>query len=74
LKPVPPPPERAALRRRWVYDFLTPTENAAWKAGEWQTMDITLLRGSDLDLTPPEYAFGDLPVDPSAVPGGTKLV
>jgi hypothetical protein len=26
-----------------VYGFLTPTENAAKEAGEWQTMDITLL-------------------------------
>jgi hypothetical protein len=26
-----------------VYGFLTPTENAAKKAGEWQSMDITLL-------------------------------
>ncbi|MFH1964602.1 MAG: DUF1080 domain-containing protein [Acidobacteriota bacterium] len=26
-----------------VYGFITPTENAAKKAGEWQTMDITLL-------------------------------
>jgi len=26
-----------------VYGFLTPTENTAKKAGEWQTMDITLV-------------------------------
>ena len=26
-----------------VYGFITPTENAAKKAGEWQSMDITLL-------------------------------
>jgi len=26
-----------------IYGFITPTENAAKKAGEWQTMDITLL-------------------------------
>jgi 3-keto-disaccharide hydrolase len=26
-----------------VYGFITPTENTAKKAGEWQTMDITLL-------------------------------
>ena len=26
-----------------VYGFITPTENAAKEAGEWQTMDITLL-------------------------------
>ena len=26
-----------------VYGFITPTENAAREAGEWQTMDITLL-------------------------------
>ncbi|MCG6927710.1 MAG: Gfo/Idh/MocA family oxidoreductase [Acidobacteria bacterium] len=32
------------------------------------------LRGSTLDLTPPEYAFGDLPAAPPAVPGVTKLV
>ena len=32
------------------------------------------LRGSELDLTPPEYAFGDLPAAPPAVPGVTKLV
>jgi hypothetical protein len=26
-----------------VYGFIAPTENAARKAGEWQSMDITLL-------------------------------
>ncbi len=32
------------------------------------------LQRSALDLTPPEYAFGDLPVDPPAVPGVTKMI
>jgi myo-inositol 2-dehydrogenase/D-chiro-inositol 1-dehydrogenase len=32
------------------------------------------LRSSALDLTPPEYAFGELPVDPPAIPGTTKLI
>ena len=29
---------------------------------------------SKLDLTPPKYEFGDLPVRPIAVPGKTKLI
>jgi len=29
---------------------------------------------SQLDLTPPHYEFGDLPVEPVAMPGQTKLV
>lgn len=33
-----------------------------------------VMRASELDLTPPAYEFGDLPVDPPAVPGTTKLV
>lgn len=32
------------------------------------------LERSALDLTPPEYTFGDLPVAPVAVPGVTKVV
>jgi len=33
-----------------------------------------VMNESKLDLTPPEYAFGDLPVAPVAVPGQTPLV
>jgi len=32
------------------------------------------MKASKLDLTPPSYKFGDLPVRPVAVPGKTKLV
>jgi len=32
------------------------------------------MNASTLDLSPPEYEFGDLPVRPAAVPGKTKLV
>jgi predicted dehydrogenase len=32
------------------------------------------MKSSQLDLTPPKYEFGDLPVRPIAVPGKTKLV
>ncbi|MBM4085635.1 MAG: Gfo/Idh/MocA family oxidoreductase [Planctomycetes bacterium] len=32
------------------------------------------LKASKLDLTPPKYEFGDLPVEPVAVPGKTPLV
>ena len=32
------------------------------------------LKKSELDLTPKEYKFGDLEVDPPAKPGTTKLV
>ncbi len=32
------------------------------------------LQRSELDLAPKQYAFGDLPVDPVAVPGTTKLI
>ena len=32
------------------------------------------MNASKLDLSPPEYEFGDLPVRPAAVPGKTKLV
>ena len=32
------------------------------------------MKASKLDLTPPKYEFGDLPVRPVAVPGKTKLV
>ena len=31
-------------------------------------------QASKLDLSPAKYEFGDLPVDPPAVPGQTKLV
>ena len=33
-----------------------------------------VMNASKLDLTPPKYEFGDLPVQPVAVPGKTKLV
>jgi len=33
-----------------------------------------VLNASQLDLTPPAYEFGDLPIDPVPVPGITKLV
>ncbi len=33
-----------------------------------------VMKASKLDLTPPKYEFGDLPVRPVAVPGKTKLV
>ena len=33
-----------------------------------------VMNASRLDLTPPKYEFGDLPVRPVAVPGKTKLV
>ena len=33
-----------------------------------------LMKKSKLDLTPPSYTFGDLPVAPVAVPGDTPLV
>lgn len=33
-----------------------------------------VMNASKLDLTPPKYEFGDLPVRPAAVPGETKLV
>ncbi len=32
-----------------------------------------VMNASKLDLSPPEYEFGDLPVRPAAVPGKTKL-
>jgi len=32
------------------------------------------MNSSKLDLTPPRYEFGDLPVEPVAVPGKTQLV
>ncbi len=32
------------------------------------------MNASKLDLSPPKYEFGDLPVRPAAVPGKTKLV
>jgi len=32
------------------------------------------LNASKLDLTPPEYQFGDLPMPPVAVPGKTQLI
>jgi len=32
------------------------------------------MEASKLDLTPPKYAFGDLPVAPVAVPGKTELI
>ena len=32
------------------------------------------LKKSALDLTPAEYKFGKLPVDPPAIPGVTKLI
>jgi len=33
-----------------------------------------LMNASQLDLTPPAYEFGDLPIEPVPVPGETKLV
>ncbi len=33
-----------------------------------------VMNASKLDLTPPKYEFGDLPVEPVAVPGTTPLV
>ena len=33
-----------------------------------------VMNTSKLDLTPPKYEFGDLPVQPIAVPGKTKLI
>ncbi len=33
-----------------------------------------VMNASKLDLSPPKYEFGDLPVRPAAVPGKTKLV
>ncbi|RMF85883.1 MAG: gfo/Idh/MocA family oxidoreductase, partial [Planctomycetota bacterium] len=33
-----------------------------------------LMKESQLDLSPPQYAFGDLPYDPVPMPGQTKLV
>ena len=33
-----------------------------------------VMNASELDLTPPAYEFGDLPVEPIAVPGETELV
>jgi predicted dehydrogenase len=32
------------------------------------------MKASELDLSPPKYEFGDLPVQPVAVPGKTELV
>jgi len=32
------------------------------------------MNASKLDLTPPKYEFGDLPVAPVPVPGKTQLV
>jgi hypothetical protein len=32
------------------------------------------LNASELDLTPPAYEMGDLPVGPVPMPGETKLV
>jgi len=32
------------------------------------------MNASKLDLTPPEYGFGDLPVRPVATPGKTELI
>jgi hypothetical protein len=33
-----------------------------------------VMNASKLDLSPPKYAFGDLPLDPVATPGKTELV
>ncbi len=33
-----------------------------------------VMKASKLDLTPPRYEFGDLPVVPVAVPGKTPLI
>lgn len=33
-----------------------------------------VMKASKLDLTPPRYEFGDLPVAPVAVPGKTPLI
>ncbi|MFH1745847.1 MAG: Gfo/Idh/MocA family oxidoreductase [Planctomycetota bacterium] len=33
-----------------------------------------LMNASELDLTPPKYEFGDLPVGPVPIPGVTKLI
>jgi len=33
-----------------------------------------VMNASQLDLTPPKFEFGDLPFDPVAIPGQTKLV
>jgi len=33
-----------------------------------------VMEASELDLSPPKYEFGDLPVQPVAVPGKTKLI
>lgn len=33
-----------------------------------------VMNGSQLDLSPPKYEFGDLPVEPVAVPGKTPLI
>jgi len=32
------------------------------------------LNASKLDLTPPSYEFGNLPMPPAAVPGQTPLI
>jgi len=32
------------------------------------------MNASELDLSPPKYEFGDLPVQPVAIPGKTKLI
>ena len=40
------------------------------RALKWDWM----MNASELDLTPPKYEFGDLPVPPVPVPGKTKLV
>jgi predicted dehydrogenase len=32
------------------------------------------MKASKLDLTPPKYEFGDLPVEPVAIPGKTRLI
>lgn len=33
-----------------------------------------VMKASKLDLTPPAYAFGDLPMPPVAIPGKTRLI
>jgi len=49
-----------------VYGFLTPTENAARKAGEWQTMDITLV-GRHVTVA----LNGTVVIDQQEIPGPT---
>lgn len=49
-----------------VYGFITPTENAAKQAGEWQTMDITLL-GRNVTIV----LNGKTVIDNQEIPGIT---